>query len=64
VSSIREIMGAILLAGGSIAFSSMLVPIIVGGLGCLTPFEAFVFVDGLAAVAVGAWMILVRPGNP
>jgi len=64
VSNVRETVGAILLAAGSIAFGSMLAPIIVGGPGCLTPFEAFVFVDGLAAVAVGAWMILVRPGNP
>ena len=64
MSNIRETVGAVLLAGGSIAFGSMLAPIIVGGPGCLTPFEALVFVDGLAATAVGAWMILARPGNP
>ena len=64
MSSVRETVGAILLAGGSIAFGSMLAPILVGGSGCLTAFEALVFVDGLAAVAVGAWMLLVRTDNP
>ena len=64
IKNIREIIGAVLLTGGSVAFGAKLAPIILGGLASLSPLEALVFVDGIVAVAVGAWMLVVPSRNP
>lgn len=57
---IRELAGMLLLIFGSIAVGHFLYPIIIGGLKTLTPMEAAMFADGGAAVAIGAWLMLVK----
>jgi len=59
----REAVGAVLLTGGSVC-AGILLPAALAGLKALSPFESVVLADGFAAIAVGAWMLLVRGKNP
>lgn len=60
----REAIGAVLLTGGSVCAGILLPATLAAGLKALSPFESVVLADGLAAAAVGAWMLLVRGKNP
>ncbi len=57
----REPAGMLLLVLGAIIVGLLLYPIITGGLKTLTPIEAAIFADAGAAVAIGAWLLLVKP---
>jgi len=56
----RELAGMLLLVIGSIMVGHFLYPIIIGGLKVLTPMEAMVFMDSVAAIVAGAWLLLAK----
>jgi len=57
--SAREAVGAALLTAGSLCAGILLPAVLAAGLKALSPFESVVLADGLAAAAVGVWMLLV-----
>lgn len=60
MTDVRELAGMLLLVSGSIVVGHLLYPIIIGGLKVLTPMEATVFADAVAALAIGTWLLLKR----
>jgi len=56
----RELVGMFLLVIGSIVVGHLLYPIIIGGPKMLTPMEAMAFSDGVSAIVIGTWLLLVK----
>ncbi len=60
MTDVRELAGMLLLVIGAMAVGHLMYPIITGGMKVLTPFEATVFADSAAALAIGVWLLFTK----
>lgn len=60
MTDVRELAGMLLLVIGSVGVGYLLHPIVIGGLKVLTPMEAAMLADSGVALAIGAWLMLVK----
>lgn len=55
----RELIGLLLASAGAAGFGILLGPALAGAQS-LTPLEAMLFLDGVAAIVIGFWMFVFR----